>query len=338
MTVKVVRAGLLSTVQDLGRSGLQHLGIVPCGAMDPVAHRLANTLVGNPATAATIECTVLGPELLFTSTCLVALYGATFEAKIAGAPFPKNRPVLVDAGSVLTIGKAVRGARGYLAIAGGFAVPEALGSRSTYVPAGFGGFGGRALKPGDEIPCAADIRALSAARFGRIARQGMSSRTGFQTVRWSAPELTLPHENGLAVRALEGRHYGQFDAVSQAAFFGDAWRVSPDSNRMGYRLEGPRLTRLRTVEILSEPTCLGTVQVPNDGTPIALMADHQTTGGYPKIVEIAGVDIPPLAQLKPGGTVRFVKCTLEEAAAARRSAQEQLHTISQSVAWELKTP
>ncbi len=335
MTVRVVRSGLLTTVQDLGRSGLQHLGIVPCGAMDPVAHRLANALVGNSATAATLECTVLGPELVFSRDSLVALYGATFEARIGGVPFPKNRPVLVSAGSVLATGTAVRGARAYLAIAGGFTVPQALGSRSTYVPAGFGGLSGRALKAGDVIPCAPDVRELSEARFKRIARNGSQSLTGFRTVRWSAAELTLPYEGSLAVRALEGRHYGQFDAASHAAFFGEAWRVSPDSNRMGYRLTGPRLTRTRAVEILSEPTCLGTVQVPNDGTPIALMADHQTTGGYPKIAEIAGVDIPGLAQLAPGGRLRFVRCTLEEAQAARRVARERFRSVSQAVEWEL---
>jgi antagonist of KipI len=338
MTVRIVRPGLLTTVQDLGRSGLQHLGIVPCGAMDAVSHRIANALVGNPPTAATIECTVLGPELVFERTCLVALYGAAFEASMGGVPFPKNRPVMVDAGAVLVTGKAVRGARAYLAVAGGFAVPQALGSKSTYLPAGFGGFAGRALKAGDEVPCAKEVRPLSVLRFGRIATHAVLTRASFRTVRWSAGELTLPHENDLAVHALEGRHFRQFDPASQEAFFGEPWRVTPDSNRMGYRLAGPKLARAKAVEILSEPTCLGTVQVPNDGTPIALMADHQTTGGYPKIAEIAGADIPALAQVKPGGTVRFVRCTLEEAVAARNASKEKERSISQSVAWELKTP
>jgi antagonist of KipI len=337
MTIRVVRAGLLTTVQDLGRTGLQHLGIVPCGAMDAISHRLANALVGNPPTAATIECTVLGPELVFERACLVALYGATFDASLGGERFPKNRPVMVDAGAVLVTGKALRGARAYLAVAGGVAVPEALGSKSTYVPAGFGGFGGRALKAGDQVPCAQEVRQLSALRFGRIPAHAVLRRGSFRTVRWAAGELTLPHEDDLAVHALEGRHFGQFDTASQEAFFGEPWRVTPDSNRMGYRLAGPKLARAKAVEILSEPTCLGTVQVPNDGTPIALMADHQTTGGYPKIAEISGADIPALAQLKPGGTLRFVKCTLEEAVAARLAWKEKERSIGQSVAWELKT-
>jgi allophanate hydrolase subunit 2 len=131
---------------------------------------------------------------------------------------------------------------------------------------------------------------------------------------------------------MQGRHYAQFDGASQEAFFGRRWRIAPESNRMGYRLEGPRLVRITPVDILSEPTCLGTVQVPNDGAPIALMVDHQTTGGYPKIAEIAGADIPGLAQLAPGASVRFVKCSVDEADAARLAADERLRAVLQSIA------
>ncbi len=338
MSVRIVRAGLLTTIQDLGRYGLQHMGIVPGGAMDPVAHRIANALVGNPAQAATLECTVLGPDLILGHDALIALYGAAFNAKIGGLPLPLNRPVLVKAGSTLKTGSAGRGARAYLAIAGGFEVAEVLGSRSTYIPAGFGGLEGRALKAGDRLPGIADLARVSAARFARIVRRnGGVERSGFSSVRWHAPELTLPFGAGLSVRAMEGRHFQQFDSTSREAFFGHIWRVSSDSNRMGYRLTGPRLTRTKPVEILSEPTCLGTVQVPNDGTPIALMADHQTTGGYPKIAEIAGVDIPGLAQLAPGGSVRFIACSLEEAEAARKGAQARVRTVVQAIEWAYAT-
>jgi antagonist of KipI len=334
MSIQVQRGGLLTTVQDLGRHGLQHLGIVPCGAMDPVSHRLANALVGNPQSVATLECTVLGPEIAFLRDALIALYGGSFDVRIGDEAFPANRPVFVKRGTVLTIGKANRGARAYLAIAGGFKAPEVLGSRSTYLPASFGGLAGRALKPGDVFAGADNLPAISEQRFARVARKGMITKKQFRSVRWSAPELTLPFDRAFAVRAMEGRHWDQFDAGSQDAFFGETWRVSPDSNRMGYRLAGPRLSRAKAVEILSEPTCLGTVQVPNDGTPIALMADHQTTGGYPKIAEIAGADIPGLAQLAPGGSVRFVRATLEEAHAARREARERFRQVEQAIAWE----
>ncbi|MFS8086697.1 MAG: biotin-dependent carboxyltransferase family protein, partial [Acidobacteriota bacterium] len=227
---------------------------------------------------------------------------------------------------------ASRGARAYLAIAGGFQVPEVLGSRSTYIPAGFGGLAGRAVKTGDRLVASADLAQLSAARFARIVhrRAGVES-AGWRSVRWFAPELTLPSGGALALRAMEGRHHAQFDDASQHAFFNQIWRILPDSNRMGYRLEGPRLTRTSPVEILSEPTCLGTVQVPNDGVPIALMADHQTTGGYPKIAEIASADLPALAQLAPGGSVRFVRCSLEEAEAARLAADGRIREVVQAI-------
>ena len=190
------------------------------------------------------------------------------------------------------------------------------------------------MKGGDVLPGTEGLRELSDERFRRVARKGSIASSRMRTVRWSAPDLNLPFGGAFAVRAMEGRHFSHFDAASREAFFAETWRVSPDSNRMGYRLAGPRLTRTKAVEILSEPTCLGTVQVPNDGTPIALMADHQTTGGYPKIAEIAGADIPGLAQLAPGGSVRFVKCTLQEAEAARRAAQERLRAVLQAIEWK----
>ena len=305
-----MRPGLLSTIQDLGRHGFQHLGIVPCGVMDSVSHCMANALVGNADELATLECTIAGPELAFEEDALVALYGAAFQAR-SGTGLPGNRPVLVKAGTTINLGSATRGSRAYLAIAGGFAVPEVLGSRSTYVPGDFGGLCGRALRVGDRLATIDALAAVSNERFARFAKP----------VRWSAPELTLPPPGALAVRAIEGRHWGQFDEASRDKLFSHDWRVSATSNRMGYRLEGPRLARTRNVEVLSEPTCLGTVQVPNDGTPIVLMADHQTTGGYPKIAEVAAIDLPGLAQLAPGGLVRFLRCTLEE---AQRAEDEKL--------------
>jgi antagonist of KipI len=320
VSVLVLRPGLLSTIQDLGRYGFQHLGIVPCGAMDSIAHCLANALVGNEDECATLECTIAGPELRFEEDALVALYGAAFKAK-NGTGLPGNRPVLVNAGMTINVGSAVRGSRAYLAIAGGFSVPPVLGSRSTYVPGSFGGFSGRALRAGDRIETSEILAALSNERFARIAKP----------VRWSAPELTVPPAGTLAVRAIEGRHWAQFDEPSRETFFSQRWRVSATSNRMGYRLEGPRLARRRNVEVLSEPTCLGTVQVPNDGTPIALMADHQTTGGYPKIAEIASADLPEMSQLAPGDLVRFVPCTLEQAQRAEDEKLARLRHVRYSI-------
>jgi antagonist of KipI len=294
--------------------------------MDPIAHRIANALVGNEETCATIECTVLGPELMFEEDALIALYGAAFEDK--RSRLPANRPVLVKAGTTVGVGSAVRGSRAYLAIAGGFDVGEALGSRSTYVPAGFGGLYGRPLRAGDRLEIVSDVAELSARRF---SRQPAISAGAVRSVRWSAPELNLPGGQPVALRAMEGRHHEQFDEPSREAFFAKAWRVSPSSNRMGYRLEGSPLNRRHRVEVLSEPTCLGTVQVPNDGAPIVLMADHQTTGGYPKIAEVASADIPCLAQLAPGARLRFVKCSVDEAYEADVEALARFHAVRQAV-------
>jgi antagonist of KipI len=293
--------------------------------MDTVAHRLANALVGNDAGAATLECTVVGPELAFDAPVLVALSGAVFDAAVGSDLFPQNRPVLLAAGARLRVGNALRGARGYLAIAGGWAVPPALGSRSTYVPAAFGGFQGRALRPGDIVPLEEGAAELAAARFAKL--KGTRAGQGFETTGWRIHPMTLPTEDTLVVSAMSGRHAAQFDSASIAAFYGATWKLSPDSNRMGYRLVGPALIRRSRQELLSEPTCLGTVQAPSDGNPIVLMADHQTTGGYPKIAEVAGTDIALLAQLAPGAMLRFTKCTVSEAREGLRLLEARIATI-----------
>jgi antagonist of KipI len=344
MSLRIIRPGLLTTVQDRGRFGLQHLGVVPCGAMDPVALELANGLVGNRAGEALLEITVLGPEIAFESDVLVALCGAEMEAKVGGAKkdarldgarLPLNRPVLLEKGAVLNTGRATLGSRAYLAVAGGIALPPVLASRSTCLPAKFGGLQGRALRAGDRLPLLENVSALSLNRYRNLnSRKDMH---GLRTVGWSAPALTLPAREPIVIHAMEGRHHAHFDAAARRAFFDATWRVTPDSNRMGFRLAGPVLAREDAVEILSEPTCLGTVQVPANGLPIALMADHQTTGGYPKIAEIAAADVPRLAQLAPGGRVQFARCTLEQAGELRRALRQRMDAALRTLAWDYRT-
>jgi antagonist of KipI len=315
-----MRPGLLTTVQDLGRHGLQHVGLSPGGAMDPVSLTLANALVGNPPGAAALEITVIGPELLFEHDTLVALCGAEFQ----GA-FPHNRPVLARAGDRLAVGRAVRGARAYLAVAGGFAIEPVLGSCSTYLPGHFGGLEGRALRHGDALPLVEDV---SAERFAALKRRSGAS------VRWSVPPLTVPDREPIVVHAIEGQHFADFDAAAQRLFFDTVWKVAPESNRMGFRLAGPALVRTATEEILSGPTTLGSVQVPANGLPIALMADHQTTGGYPRIAEIVSADVPRVAQMAPGATLHFALCSLETARELRLDAKTRLEAALRSIAWE----
>ena len=319
MSIRVLRPGLLTTLQDHGRHGLQHVGLCPGGAMDPVALALANALVGNEAGEAALEITVIRPELSFEEDTLVALCGAEFKGG-----FPHNRPVLARAGSRFNVGRAVRGARAYLAVAGGFGVEPVLGSRSTYLPGRFGGFEGRALKHGD---------ALALRDPGASARFARLKKTHDATVRWSAPPHTLPDREPILVHVLEGQHFASFDPNAQRAFFDTVWKIAPESNRMGFRLAGPALVRVEADEILSGPTALGTVQVPANGTPIALMADHQTTGGYPRIAEIVSADVPRLAQLAPGGTVHFARCDLGMAAELRHHGKERLAAALRGIAW-----
>lgn len=334
MSLRVLRPGVLTTVQDGGRHGLQHLGIVPGGAMDPMAFEFANALVGNREGEAALEITLLGPQFAFEEDALIALCGAEFDATLDGQPLPLDRPVLVRAGARLATGRARRGSRAYLGVAGGFALEPVLGSRSTYLPAGFGGLQGRALRAGDVLPVGPDSAALATERAGRLQ---MHDVPGMRSVHWSAPSLTLPDTEFTVVHAMEGRHFGSFDAASQRSLFDATWRVSPASDRMGFRLLGPALARLKRDEILSEPTCLGTVQVPADGVPIALMADHQTTGGYPKIAEIAGADLPRLAQLAPGAALRFARCTLAEALELRRAARRRFEAARRGIAWKYQS-
>ena len=319
MSIRVLRPGLLTTLQDQGRHGLQHVGLCPGGAMDPVALALANALVGNDADEAALEITVIGPELAFEVDTLVAVCGAEFKGG-----FPHNRPVLAPAGSRFNVGRAVRGARAYLAVAGGFAVDAVLGSRSTFLPGRFGGFDGRPLKHGDVLPLRDPA---AAARFAKL------KKTKEGTVKWSAPPLTLPDREPILVHVVEGQHFGEFDGVAQRQFLDAVWKIAPDSNRMGFRLVGPKLERAQDDEILSGPTCLGTVQVPANGAPIALMADHQTTGGYPRIAEIVSADVPRLAQLAPGGSVHFARCDLGMAAELRHHMNERLQTALRGIAW-----
>ncbi len=313
--IEVVKPGMLSTLQDLGRRGQQHLGIVPGGAMDTVAHRLANALVGNSQDEATLEITMIGPELVVHQDLLVALCGARFAALADGAPLPLDRPVLLSAGTRLQVRQALCGARAYLAVAGGFQVAPVLASRSTYLPANFGGLKGRALVAGDGMDVHPQASEWSRERHARIG-----------VARWSAPPMTLPERQPIVVHALRGAHVDWFDSASQQAVFEAAWRVSPESNRIGFRLMGPDLKRERAGDIISGPTCLGTVQVPAAGQPIVLMADHQTTGGYPKILEVASADASALAQLAPGGVLRFAPLSLEEALTLRRRANAALAT------------
>lgn len=341
MSIVVERPGLLSTIQDLGRFGWQHIGIVPGGAMDPETLQIANALVGNAPEDAAIEFTVRGPELSIERQMLIAISGAQMRVQLSHkdsppSDFPLDRPVLVPSGSRLICGSLTRGTRAYLAVAGGITTKPVLDSRSTYLPGAFGGLAGRALRKGDRLPLASNIATLSRERFAQLAFRSRTIRlaNGMASTRWSVASPSIPSGDELTVRFVDGHHAALFTERSRQIFTGEWYRVAADSNRMGYRLIGPKLERAKNIDVLSEPTAWGTIQVPADGAPIVLMADHQTTGGYAKIAEVITADMPRLAQLRPGGLVRFQSCQLNVAVALREQARRRLATIRRSIAWE----
>lgn len=312
MSLTIVKPGLLTTVQDLGRYGAQQYGVNVGGAMDALALRLANLLVGNAETAAGLEITMLGPEIGFERPTLISVCGGDLAPTLNGRALPLWTTALAPAGGVLRFGPARLGCRAYLAAAGGVDVPVRMNSRSTNLRAGFGGWEGRALREGDRLPLgepAAVGRRMEALLSGEAQADG-----GVAAGRWSvAPELVPAYGAQPEVRAVAGQELELFDADSVARFFGERYTVRAESDRMGYRLSGATLRLAEPVELVSSAVTFGTVQVPPDGQPIVLMADRQTTGGYPKIAQVVSADWPLLAQASLGGTVRFRLVSLHEA-------------------------
>lgn len=301
--LQIVKPGLLTTVQDLGRYGHQASGVPVAGPMDMFSHRLANQLVGNVPDAATIEITLLGPELVIEAETTIAVAGAQFELTCDDRPLAMHASHAVHHGQRLKFGRIVEGARAYIAVAGGIQTAPVLGSRATHLVSRMGGFHGRALASGDRVP----ITNESAPRPARKS-------TG----------LTLPSNGRALLRVMPGPQADWFDADALKTLGSVSFRVSPQSNRMGYRLQGPPLVRKHDGELISEPLGIGAIQVPAAGEPILLMADRQTAGGYPKIGYVISADLPLAGQLAPGDFIEFHVCSQAEAIAALISRERQL--------------
>lgn len=315
MTLRILSPGLLTTVQDAGRFGWRHLGVAQCGALDPSAAILANRLVGNDAGEAVLELTLQGPTLQFDRAVRLAICGARvlarFESEGGGRHvIEAGRPATLPAG-VLRIGALRDGARAWLAIAGGIGVPLVMGSRSTDLRGGFGGIAGRALQGGDELSLrnAPDITCDQP---------------------WMPKWWVDPHfdERGLPIR------YVPSPQADDAQLDGRAWQVSTRSNRQGLRLEGATLES-RHAEQVSAPVAPGTVQLPPDGRPIVLLADAQTVGGYPRLGHVIAADLPRLAQLCPGDTVRFQSCDRQTATQLACAARARVARIALAIEQQL---
>jgi antagonist of KipI len=332
VTILVESSGLLSSLQDLGRPGYQHLGVGPGGAMDDLSHRLVSLLVGNPPELPSLEITLVGPVLLFEEDALVALGGADLSAEADGLPVPLWRPVMVRAGARLRFGKPLEGCRSYLAVAGGFKVPPVLGGSGTHLAAGFGGFHGRALRPGDRLAAAPPPPEL----YPGLQRLFASETRPIVSLGWFVPwfreqDCRRPTELGF----IPGPQWLLLRPEHRGPFLDGTYRVASESDRMGLRLRGPRgqaPTLERKVDLVSAGVTAGTLQLPPDGVPILLMADRQTTGGYPRLGEVAGVDLCRAAQLRPGEPVRFRPATVDEAQDRWLRREEWLRGLAEQVA------
>ncbi|MDR0137570.1 biotin-dependent carboxyltransferase family protein [Metabacillus idriensis] len=330
MTIKVNKSGLLTSIQDLGRYGSQKYGVIASGAMDTLSHRIANMLVGNSENEAAVEMTMLGAHFEFQSDSMISICGGDLSPILNDRPAKMWRPLFVKKGSLLTFGGAKKGCRAYLAVAGGIEVPEVMGSKSTYLRAGIGGYEGRAIENGDILS------------VGKMSEQSIKLHEAlhdsalYSEIEWSASPEFIPFlREDESVRVIKGRQFEGFTEESKSMIFSETFKITPNSDRMGYRMEGPQLTLEDKTEMISEAVSFGTIQVPADGNPIILLADRQTTGGYPKIAQVASVDLPYLAQFKPGEVVRFKEISLEEAQELLIDNERRLQLLKQGMQLKL---
>ncbi|PYI92684.1 MAG: hypothetical protein DME97_10305 [Verrucomicrobia bacterium] len=310
MKMLVQSAGFLSSVQDSGRAGFRSSGVSLGGALDPSAFRVANALVGNDHNAAGIEATLGTLRLRFEDRRLVAWCGGDFSVQIGDEDLPSGHAGLVEKDEELKMTAPSAGGRAWLAVSGGIDVPLVLGSRSTDLRGNFGGYEGRALRDGDAL------RLFKERRFTnrRPDKNGDLESAVPWISEWSAPApwASTAHRDSF-LRIVKGPDWNRFTPDAQTALITNPFVVTPDSDRMGARLEGPELARVDATDLLSEAVAPGTLQVPPNGKPILLLGDCQTIGGYPKIAHVITVDLPIAAQLWPGDPVRFQEVSLAEA-------------------------
>lgn len=293
MSMKILAAGPLSTIQDKGRFGYQKSGIGTSGVMDQDAYETANFLVGNENGEAVIEATLMGPTIEFEEECICAITGADMTPLLDGIPVENYKTFRAMPGQILVMGMAVNGCRSYLSVMGGIDVPIVMNSRSTNLKCHFGGLEGRALKSGDRL------------------KHGRSSLSPEEILKRKAPKVHYSSE--VLLRVIEGPQDDYFTEAGKSVFYKSTYTVSVDSDRMGFRLEGPEIENVNGVDIVSDGIALGAIQVPSSGKPIILLSDRQTTGGYAKIAVVIRRDIPKLVQLKPGDKIRFKAVSIEEA-------------------------
>lgn len=310
MGIKIVRGGLLTTVQDSGRAGYMKYGFSQCGAMDIKAMKTANILLSNDENAAVLEMTLNGIAAVFTEDCAICISGARIDAKINKKPMSTNKVYKITAGDVLICGRVTNGARAYLGVSGGIDVPEFLGSRSTDIKSKAGGFCGRKLNTGDDLKI-------------------MPHKIPENIEKRETAEFEFKKD--ILLRAVPGPQNDMFTKEDMKTFFSAEYKISAEADRMGIRLSGPALKGKKGMNIISDGIAPGSVQVPESGRPIILAADRQTTGGYAKIATVISADMPLLAQALPGQSIKFREVSVKEAENAARAENKKLEILKERI-------
>jgi antagonist of KipI len=313
MSLLILKHGLSDTIQDGGRYGHQHLGINPGGVMDRYAMKIANVLVSNEMEEAGLELHFPAAEILFEETVLIALSGADLSPQINERSVPMKHPILVQKGAVLVFKKQITGARVYVSLRGGFQIPLWLQSKSTNNKVKAGGWEGRSLKKNDRIPLQLTTNLID-----------LPDGTGFLVLPWSAADSTMKKNE--QIEFIAGAEYHLLNTVARQKLEQGQFKILPQSDRMGYRLQGDAIILDPKIEMISSAVTRGTIQLLPDGQLIVLMSEHQTTGGYPRIGHVTASSFNSLAQMNAGQKIRFLKTTLEETeneiAATERNLQQ----------------
>jgi len=325
MKISIIKPGLLSTIQDMGRYRYLSQAVPVSGAMDELAHRLANKAVGNDDNEATIEFTYADVSFKAETSILISYSGDGAFLVNNHELMPAEKPLLFSAGSVIRLINNPNGVRTYLAVAGGWDVPDVMESKSTYLTAGFGGFNGRKLQKGDVLVSGTILSEVSNKILDQLIEKSLTYPN------WRISRESLLPESRHQVRVVLANEISWFDATSILSFLTDSYTIDLRSNRMGYHLAGKPLVKKVKKELLSTAVTAGTIQVTGSGDLVILMADCQTTGGYPRIAHVAAVDLPLCAQLKPGDRIQFSEISSDEAEQLYLEREHDLSLISTAI-------
>ena len=324
MSISILKAGLLTTIQDKGRYGYQKYGVVVSGAMDSFSMRLSNIIVGNNENEAVLEITLIGPEVKIKKGNLISITGADLSPTINGIKVPMGRPVYLNEDCILKFGACIYGCRAYLSIAGGLDME----SKSTYIRGGIGGKHGRALKNGDEISIA-EKNDLSK-RIIKKLFDGKSKKA-FTYPKWYIKEAIFKNSENNEIRVLEDRQFDDVSYESIDKFFDSEFVIDSKSDRMGYRVNGPEIKFKHDIEMISGEVSFGTIQIPPDGNPIILLADRATAGGYPKIARVIYYDFQRIVQRKPSEKIKFKRITIEKAEDLYLEREKYIEDLKKSI-------